>query len=49
MDRAPTDPGRCVLLAEEAWGTALHAARSVAANGGETVVVTAGDGAALVL
>ncbi len=47
MDRAPTDPGRCVLLAEEAWGTALHAARSVAANGGETVVVTAGDGAAV--
>lgn len=42
---SPSPGGRCVLLAEEVWGTTLHAMRSVAAVGGQALVVTAGEGA----
>lgn len=42
---SPSPAGRCVLLAEEVWGTTLHAMRSVAGVGGQARVVTAGEGA----
>jgi predicted ATP-grasp superfamily ATP-dependent carboligase len=39
--------GPCVLLAEEVWGSALQAMRSLGRAGVPVLVVTAGDGAAI--
>ncbi len=47
MNQGSRAPGRCVLLAEEVWGSALHAMRSIARYGGETAVVTSGSGASI--
>lgn len=37
----------CLLLAEEVWGSALHAMRSLAATGARVYVATTGSGAAI--